>query len=336
MREIIDHMFEGLAAGPEVYQPSKFWQQLNEANVAELERTGIGEIKQTLAQNYFTWVVGFRSPLFRQLRRVIGARNWPMVLKGLPRFRRSDGLSFRRFYENQIFTRLVWLLAERHDRLSLLKSLKEPAFGKPFDIRFNGRLISQDLANSVIEYYAITEARRPEHGEPFSVCEIGAGYGRNAYVFLSLHERCKYIIVDIPPALYVSQEYLTRVFPEKKAFLYREITDWEKEFSEFEQSDIVFLLPHQASMLKNKSVQYFINISSFHEMTFEQVSTYFDIIDSLTSGYFFLKQWLSFDNVNDKMVIKKADYPVKPTWQRVYERVPESHPQFFEALYKIG
>lgn len=329
-------MFASLAAGPEIYQPSKFWEQLNEQNVAQLEDQGLHNLKRTLAQNYFTWVVGVRSPLFQHLSRAMTAKDWRRVVWGLPVFSRESNLGLRRFYENQIFTRMVWIVAERVDRLKLLERLREPAFGNPFRIFFEGQLISQDLANSIIEMYSILEARMPGADEAFTVCEIGAGYGRNCFVFRSVFKNCKYVIADIPPALFVSQAYISEVFPDLKIMKFRDFDDFSEIAEEYAQADVIFLLPHQASMLPEKSVDYFVNISSFHEMNFEQVGHYFDVLDRLTKGYFYLKQWQSFYNGRDSMTISAADYKYKPGWLKIYDRTPTTHPLFFEALFSVG
>ena len=335
MNDTMNEMFRSLTNGPEVYQPSKFWQQLNELNVAQLESGGMGNVKRTLAQNYFTWIVGFRSPLFRQLSRITSYSNWLQVLRGLPAYDKESGLRLRRFYELHIFSRLVWLLAERHDSKQLLARIHEPEFGNPFRIRFRDRLISQDLANSLMELYAIVEARTPASHDPITVCELGAGYGRNAYMFLSAYAKCKYIIVDIPPALYVSQEYLAAVLPSRRFMRFRPFDSFAEVEQEFNQADVVFLLPHQAEQLPRKSVDYFVNISSFHEMTLAQIEVYFDLVDRLTRGHFYMKQWQSFENKRDGITIAQKDYPYRSQWKQVYTRTPPSHPSFFETLFEI-
>lgn len=336
MRTQIEEMFGCLERGPEVFLPSKFWQQLNEQNIEQLETTGLANLKRTLAQNYFTWVVGMRSPLFRHVSRTAGWRDWLKVLRGLPAYSKENGLGLRRFYELVIFTRLTWCLAQRQDSLDLLTRITEPEFGRPFRITLGNRLISQDLANSAMELYSILEAQKPSFDQRFTVCELGAGYGRNAYLFLSAFSNCKYIVVDIPPALYVSQEYLATVLPNKRIMRFRCFSKFEEVQSEFERADIVFLLPHQAELLAEKSVDYFVNISSLHEMTFKQIEAYFKLVDRLTRGYFYMKQWRSFDNLRDGITVKQADYPYRSSWAQIYTRTPSSHPLFFETLFQIG
>lgn len=336
MRDTLNQMFECLGAGPEVYQPSKFWQQLNEKNISQLETTGLENVKRTLAQNYFTWVVGMRSPLFRRMASLTRRSDWFGILKSLPAYSSEFGLGVRRFYELQIFTRMIWLVAQHGDSRKLLDRVEEPSYGNPFRITFQNRLISQDLANSMMEYYAITQADPPQESDSFTVCELGAGYGRNAYFFMNAHPHCKYVIVDIPPALYVSQEYLANVLPERRVMRFRPFDDFAEVQEEFDRSDIVFLLPHQAERLKAKSIDMFVNISSLHEMTIPQIDTYFGLVDRLTRGHFYTKQWHSFHNVRDNITITERDYPYRTSWKQVYTRTPDSHPQFFEALYKVA
>lgn len=78
-------------------------------------------------------------------------------------------------------------------------------------MRWRGRLISQDLANSALESSAIARALAGD--KPRSIVEIGAGYGRLGHALLSVFPSVSYTVVDIEPALSVSNWYLSRLFP---------------------------------------------------------------------------------------------------------------------------
>ncbi|MFC2049205.1 putative sugar O-methyltransferase, partial [Chlamydiota bacterium] len=209
----------------------------------------------------------------------------------------------------------------------------ESEFGNPPPIYRGKRLISADLANSILEYYAMAPAL--EAGPVKTVMELGAGYGRNASVFLQKHPDIRYIIVDIPPALYVSQTYLSNRFPNKKVFSFRPFRTFEEVRDEWEGSSICFLLPHQAKLLPEKSVDLFLNISSLQEMRIDQIAYYFAEIDRLVRGHFYTKQWKVSYIPQEDVTIRQEDYPVYPNWRSIYARPCAVQTPFFEALYQI-
>jgi putative sugar O-methyltransferase len=232
-----------------------------------------------------------------------------------------------------LFTVLLWLYAGRRDPEGLLTRIEEPREGSPLDIRVGGRLVSQDLANSVLEYYSVLEAFRPGPGS--EVCELGAGYGRTAYVFLRA-SGCRYTVIDIPPALRLAEHYLSSVLPEKKVFRFRPFERFEDVREEFDSAELRFLLPHQAAMLPPRRFDLFLNISSLHEMTPEQIAAYFRLIDRLTRGVFFTKQWSDTVNDANRVRLRREDYPVPAHWRTLFDRRCRVQTRFFEAAYEVG
>ncbi len=139
-------MFDCFSRGDQVYLPSKFWEALNKKNIKQLEVEGIENLKQTVAQNYFTWVVGRRDEQFRYLARNTRILSWPSILFGLPTRDLNARLTWRRRIELALFTRMLWKIAERIDAEGLLDFISEPKKGNPFTIFLGGKLTSQDLA----------------------------------------------------------------------------------------------------------------------------------------------------------------------------------------------
>lgn len=332
MSPALAEMFDELGRGPVIYRPSEFWREMNRANLGQLRNGGLDTFKRTLALNYFTWSHNMLDQLVYVARRARPS-DWAAALRGLHRPTGSLTLNRRRQVLVGAFTRLLWRYAERRDPLGLLARLEEPEAGGPLDIRLGGRLVSQDLANSVLEFYSVVEGFRP--GPASEVCELGAGYGRTAYVFVKA-TGCRYTVVDIPPALFVSQHYLSRVFPEKKVFRFRPFAHFAEVREEFEAADVRFLLPHQAGLLPPKRFDLFLNISSLHEMRPEQIGAYFGLIDRLTGGYFYTKQWEDTVNAADGVRIRRSDYPVPASWRALYARRARVQTRFFEAMYEVG
>lgn len=171
---------------------------------------------------------------------------------------------------------------------------------------------------------------------PVIIAELGAGYGRFGYVFLKALPNIKYVIFDIPPALFVSQWYMGKVFPDKKIFKARSFQRFQEIQEEYEQSEIAFFLPHQMELFPEKHFHLFINVSSLGEMRPDQINNYFSQINRLTRDYFYSKQWITSVNPDDNLVIRQEDYPAFPNWTVLYNRPSEIQRKFFEALYQIN
>jgi putative sugar O-methyltransferase len=323
-------------------RPSDFWKCLNKANLDQLGVSGYGNFKRTVALNYFTWVIGPRSS---QLHSLI-AKNPAGILRSVSSALFSSGplgikwkgkaslpiLSSLIDFLFTFYSCLLWDYASKKTGF-VAASLKEKEEGGAPGIFLDGKLISQDLANSALEFRSITSAMKPAKIK--TIIELGAGYGRLAYVFLQMMPSARYVIVDIPPALYISQRYLSAVFPKKKIFKFRKFKRFSEIKSDFESADIAFLLPTQLELLPSQSADLFINISSFQEMRADQIQYYFSEAGRLTKGYFYFKEWKCWHNRIDNITVDEGDYPVRKTWSRIFWRECPVQTEFFEALFKI-
>ena len=194
--------------------------------------------------------------------------------------------------------------------------------------------VSQDLANALLEYDSFHVAIPTSR--PATILELGGGYGRNAFVVLRLHPDIKYVLIDIPPALWVAERYLSSLFCEKRIFHYREFDRFEDVADEYENAQIVFLLSTQLAALPPGHVDLAINISSLHEMRKEQVAYYFDQFDSVLrpGGHMYIKQWRKAEVLFEGVTLVEKDYPIPCGWARVMSRTARVQAKFFEALYR--
>ncbi len=326
-------MFEGLAGAPREVLPSKYWEDLNRKNLAQLEGDGYSGFKRTLARNYFTWLVSPFDAQIKFLRGRLGVGTvWGSALRSL--FGGSHPpLSWAQSLSYSFLTRLLWEHALR-EAPGLLETLEEPAEGNPPRLFRKGRLISQDLANSALEYRSIL-APELDRGQVKTILELGPGYGRTAFVFLTLMPSVRYLLADIPPALGVSERYLTTLFPGRRTFRFRPFRAYDEVRDEFEKAEIAFLLPHQLELLPEKSADLFINISSLHEMRMDQIRYYFRLIPRVVRKYCYLKQWKESKIPLEDLVIREGDYPVPAEWRRIFWRVCPVQDYFFEALLEL-
>jgi hypothetical protein len=208
--------------------------------------------------------------------------------------------------------RMLWEYARTKDSAGVL-ALAEPLLGNPPPVTHRGRLVSQDLANSALEADAV---RRLLNGrQPRTILEIGAGYGRNAYAWLSIFPDSNITIVDIDPAIEISRWYLSDLFPKER---------------------LRFLHPDQLDQVEPGSIDLAVSVSSFQEMTPPQVAEYLRLLDIMAAGgCVFLKQWGSWRNPDDEVVMRFGDYPIPERWRREVDETSPVQTAFHQAGWVV-
>lgn len=323
-----------------IYRPSEFWAEENERHHIKLMEDGLADFKRLVNVRYFNWrtlgiirhqmqpiIQGLLSGNFAPFFSSKFVNPWLSGTKNVTNFNPLAAFIYR------IYVAYLYEFVKKNDSRGLLEEIPEPALGNPYLVEYKNALRSQDLCNSVHEFYSIVDHAALSQAP--SIAEIGAGYGRTAYVFLKTLPQAKYCIIDIPPALHISQEYLSQVFPGEKIFRYRSFKDFALVKDEFDDCRIRFLLPSQIELLPSKYFNLFINISSLHEMERAQIVNFISHIDRLCSGCFYTKQWRR-SLVKDNGHIRMNEYPIPGHWAEIYKHV--RHPiqrMFFDALYRM-
>lgn len=284
--------------------PSLFWQELGSEQGALLREHGFQYVKRKQALRYFSWrwrpSTLWRSDQLRFLLRNTTPRELVSSLGPSASREQWEGVdwSAAERYAYSVATRLLWQYARRFDRLAILR-LGEPRIGSPLPVFLHSNLVSQDLANSAIEVGTAIYgwSRRPKH-----IVEIGAGYGRSAYVLLSLFPEAQYTVIDIEPALSISRWYLTQLFDADR---------------------LIFLAADCAEDLE--PADFAISISSLQEMTRLQVDCYLSLLDArvVSGARVYLKQWTEWRNPVDDIAMRLRDYPIPERWHRkLFEPAP--------------
>ena len=309
---------EMVSSRPEI-MPSKYWVELNRKNIDQLLHRGYDNFKRTIALNYFTWSDPNSSSQADYLK-----SHLPLHVSTNCAFRSRlapchEYMTRRQSKGYNLLTYLLWEYMSRRDRFNLLQTIQEPLEGNPPRIYRRGMLISQDLANSILEYNSIMDPAL-DASKFTSIMELGAGYGRNAYVFRKALPHVRYIVVDIPPALWVAQKYLSSQFPSDRIFYYQEFSDFSEVSDSLKNSKLAFLLPKQLDLLPDDYVDMLVNISSLHEMRFDQIEYYFGCIDRIVKRYFYMKAWKVSKIPYDDIEVRELDYPARSNWKELFRR----------------
>ncbi len=243
---------------------------------------------------------------------------------------------------HQIWRALLWLYyqnLQKIDTFGFLKTGAEPPVGGNADQELiDGRPMSLDFLQSVEEAYRLQQAWSSAKlaGSPQLIVELGAGYGRLAYVCRQIFPNCTYIILDLPEALICSSYWLNLALPGEVVPYHesRQVTHFTREM--LLSRKIWTLGAQQIEQIAPKSVDAFVNIYSFAEMPPSIIENYFSQLDRITQGIFYSKQRKLEHNVIDKVQITAKSYPVKPNWLKLFEQTSTLYESFFETAYKIG
>jgi putative sugar O-methyltransferase len=338
----IEAMRDHLAAAPEIYRPGAFWSELLERNLEMLRTDGVRNFKRTLGNNYYNWlVISLPDP---QMRAAI--RRWlqrpslaPLRARIEParelRIAGQDGttnleLSSKSARRYRFFVASTWEYARANDPLGLAERLEEPEVGNPLRLWTRGRVVSQDLANSIVECNYVARSGLVRDGA--KVAELGAGYGRLAHAFSAV-ARLAYCIFDIPPALAVSQWYLGELLGRDRIVPFRpEVTP--DDVAALRPGTVAFFTPDQLDAFPDGWFDLTQTISTLPEMPERQAEHYLRLLADKSSGELFIKQWKRWRNEADDVEFSEDRYALPAPWQRVARRTDPVQTQFFNQRWR--
>jgi putative sugar O-methyltransferase len=321
-----------------IFRLSRFWTHYAARQTDLLAKGGIENFKRSLPQNYFTWPISdVDDPQFRAL-----LRSWaeePSLIpistkrRGDARVRTADAEYLATTLEQDtyaFFVGLLWHRAVTLDPDNLTARIAEPAVGNPVPIYLDDKLISQDLANSVREY-RVFEPYLPQDRTAV-LAEIGAGYGRLGYL-ATVASRCRYWVVDVPPALAVAEWYLASALPDRRVFRWRPFASWDDIAAELAQTDIAFFTVDQLALFPERAVDVFASVSVIHEMTPAQIETYMRLQFRATARAVYTKNWTSWFNEIDQHQFESAHLTPPPGWRTALDAPDDVLAAFTQKLF---
>ena len=162
----------------------------------------------------------------------------------------------------------------------------------------NGRLLSPDFLRTVALSLEIRKYCKFSY-DNFNVLELGAGYGGLARTMKLLFPNIKYVIIDIPEALYFSSIFLRQNFPGAKVCYVTSEEDFKDDFSYIRDYDFVFIPTMFAEAIACNRFELFCNTASLGEMKNSVVRYWMDFIQNkLDVRYFFgLNRFLNTINM---------------------------------------
>ncbi len=340
-----------------VPEGNRFWIGIGATHSAMIKKYGFEKFKRTINFEYAQWGVHvlndvkiFRliSLLLQKKNLSIDALGWVFtyttenlrtVENAISDIVWADGIDpnsgkahnasviggIDRFRAYAIYCTLLWQFAETEDLLGCFEKVTEPIFGSPMPVPYKGKIISQDLALGCMEINRI--ASKIPMGKIRRVLEIGAGYGRLAYLFHEMFPDIEYTILDIPPTLAISQNYLELV-------LGPQIVSRFSETPSFTDHRMKFLLPYQMHLIPSGHYDLVINISSLDEMSPDQVREYFDLIERINPSWLYLKGYGTSQKPGYRLGVN--EFPYRPNWKPIYQGDDNLVDSWVEKIYRLN
>jgi putative sugar O-methyltransferase len=241
-----------------------------------------------------------------------------------------------------VYGALLWLYYKQISQLDtedLLSKIHEPVEGGDSDQeKIEGHRVSLDFLQAVEEFYRLREAWRLYKGssQPRLILELGAGYGRLAYVFRKALPDCTYVIVDLPEALTCSSYWLTRVLGSEVVPYAESRNQRELTRARLLARPVWTLATHQIEQIESRAVDAFVNIFSFQEMPLRIIENYFSQADRLVNGVVYIKERDMERNLADNEDVTINDYRARPSWRILFKRPIVLYQHYFEAAFGVG
>lgn len=167
-----------------------------------------------------------------------------------------------------------------------LEELELSLVGNPKElIRYNGKEYPASALRYYLEYAYCCQF--VDFDQVSILVELGSGAGKQAEVIKKLHPEITFLLFDIPPQLYVAEQYLKTVFPES-VLSYRQTRQMES------LTGILQTRPRKICLLGNwkfplvgdLSFDLFWNAASFQEMEPAVVANYLHFVRGRAEAVF--------------------------------------------------
>ena len=307
---------------------SGYWIYLCMSHIKLLVENGVENFKQTIEKKHYWGEASLESTIIKPIIN----NSIHIDIDTSMIFKSHEHCSINESIQHNISNVILLNYIVDNQLGMYLDFMEEPTFGNPITINYNNKKISFALLNSILEVDVIL--KNIELKGQHSFLELGAGSGRTCIAMCKTKKNIKYIICDIPPALYISQENVSREFPEKEIFKFQSFESFDDVKEDILSADIVFISPEQLQLMPDKFINTSIAIDCLHEMTNESVMEYFEQFNRISDTLYFksqVKQWA--DTSHKSLDIDT--YPIRDNWTKVLHERSIIPNDYFNAIYKM-
>lgn len=334
---------------------SNYWHYLNIKNMKQIfeSNNNINNFSTSIALNYYTFIDVTENQVYKTITNVENE----IFSSKINFFKKQKNLNYTQSMKYNFLTFLLFLNLIKINYYEKLKSLDDEGyvgFGDPY-IDIEGIKVTSDKINSLFDFDKINRFCNLNNQK--TILEIGAGSGRTSQCIMTFNSNCKYVICDIPPALFISYERLRKVFKNKKVgLLYNyQNNNQRNEFdggggsseqdlnSQINYYDISFIMPHQLSLFNSRFFDLTIAIDCLHEMDKKTINKYINNINKISKAFYF-SVWKKtnvpfsglFNRFSNNLNYYSNDYNLPKNFKKEFEEDLIFPSNFISSGYRIN
>jgi putative sugar O-methyltransferase len=268
--DLLSSMLDDSKSAPEIYQTTNYWKVYEKRIVPELVTQGLNDFRSRKPTTLHKF--GATDPYPKVPMDLLGSRilnnritrRVPIWIKILESIRKLQVSFIHRKYRQ-----IINLYAGKSTGKPL--DFKASLAGNPDDvITITNKPYPTSLLNFYLSYLYCSNFI--DFQSVNTIVELGSGSGKQIEVLKNLHPDVCYVIFDIPPQLYVCEQYLKTVFP-GSVVGYRETRNM-RELPENRTGKIFLMANWDFPIVNDVEIDLFWNSASFQEMEPNVVSHY--------------------------------------------------------------
>lgn len=316
---LLELMLSDMKQCEDCFKPTHFWQYYEKRSLSELKTKGLKDFRRSRnnALRSFGAVDLFYQPYWTKWEML---RNWKIVQKLINwLFPNNPSLHINSLLRNIVAEHHYWRVKDKYNQIKMdIRNCPTSYFGNPEGIV---QIEGKPWTATHLEYCSLfADAARYISFRPNGVfCELGTGMARNIEMLASLFEGATFIVFDIPPQLYVANQYLVKVFG-SRVVEYEDanlIDPTNDDHSNIIKGKIVIQPTWRMPLWASTKIDIFWNSASFQEMEPEIVSNYLILVKKMCPEYIYINA-MPAGNYHPGEALKGGLGTIKPVLENYY------------------
>ena len=296
--ELLELMLADTKLASELYRPSNYWAEYEKKFIPELKRIGLRDFRRRENSVLSSFSATELAHNLGQINLVKSRLLNNKIVRRIPHWSKFVGLlntvlnkalPIKGTYSISDFERLLFDYACLQGEKSGAKPLTDldaSLIGNPRQVlHFEDSAYTMPILTFYLQYAYCSKFINFDNLT--TIVELGSGSGKQIEVIKKLHPNISYLLFDIPPQLYICEQYLQSVFP-GDVVSYRDTREL-KSISNIQPGKIYIFGNWKFPIIDEIDLDLFWNAASFQEMEPDIVANYLKYVNKSAKTAFLLE-----------------------------------------------